>query len=621
MPGSPPASSGDREWRGGLALLLLLSAGSLITWAALDRRPPDDHDFWYTHHVVGLLNDLRGAELRSALSRIGQFVWRESDHPPLASVSTWLTLEALGPSRVGFRLVLLPFLLLLVAGAAATGRELLDTRGGLLVGAAVAGMPSVVNASRKADYVMHAAGIGSVTVALAVALALRGPRVGLLVALGFAAGIQLCTHGLSVVHVGALLAGLGLVAWRRWPRPLPRQGIALAAAPFLLLAAPLIGLPWPGAGVAEYALFKYWHFGGQYVVGSEGSALDVAALLRAAGHAGPGLLRHHWMPVPALLVFVPGLLAAFWACLAPPDGAEDGRLRDGLQLLGVTVALQLPVTLLTLSHGAVLRDWIGLAVPASALAVGSLTRLARRRAAPAGLVRGWVALVAAHAAFVAWVPALVSSVGPDPLVERGAYDGLVVGPFATFDGRNRELTHHLVSRTPPPSDAILRAVRAITPDGAIPEDRRPPWLLLSRGELRLDVSAPGCAPPASGDCCRWQWQDEPTAFGGTQWPFVFDGLAGFIEDEAARFVVVLLTLDGIDGAHPWDDPTPLREWVDDRCAAQAGPLAAIRLGLRTAAVEPLGDAGRWLLPDTDDASTFVGRAVLVDRGTGEVFRW
>lgn len=622
MPGSPPVSSVDRGGRGALALLLLASAGSLLLWAALDRRPPDDHDFWYTHHVVGLLNDLRGADLRDALARFGHFVWRESDHPPLASVSTWLAMETFGPSRFVFRLVLLPFLLLLVAGAWATGRELLGTRGGLLVGAVVAGLPSIVNASRKADFVMHAAGIGSVTVALAVAAALRGPRVGLLVGLGFAAGLQLCTHGLSIVHVGALLVGLAVVAWRRWPRPLPKQGVALAVAPFLLLAAPLLGLPWPGAGVAEYALFKYWHFGGQYVVGSGGSALDVVEIGRAAGHAVGALLRHHWMPVPALLLYLPGLLLAPWACLAEARDPGDGRLRDGLRVLGIALVLQLPVTLLTLSHGAVLRDWVGLVVPSTALAVGALVRVARHRPLPARLVAAWPVVLVAHSAFVAYVPALASAAGPDPLADRSAYTGPILGPFATFDGRNREFSHHLVSSHPSVSTRILTAVQDVAGDQLPPPpDRRPPWLLLSHAELRLDVT--GCEAPAAGDCCRWEWQDEPVPLGGTQWPFVFGGLAGFTpaEQDRARFVVVLLTLDGVDGAHPWDDPTRLWEWVDDECAATAGPAAIIRMGLRTAAVEPLRDPARWLLPDTDDASTFVGRAVLVDRGTGEVLEW
>ena len=209
MPGSPLASSADRRSRGAWALLLGATTLSLLLWAALDQRPPDDHDAWYTHHVIGFMNDLAGMSPPRAVARFGFFAWAESDHPPVASIGTWATLAMFGTSRFVYRMATLPFFLLLVTGATLAGWELLGRRWGFVTGLLVAGLPSVVNASRKADFVFHAAGLSAVCLALALGLALRRPRsLGPWLAFGAVAGLRMNSHSLSVVDLGALAAAL-----------------------------------------------------------------------------------------------------------------------------------------------------------------------------------------------------------------------------------------------------------------------------------------------------------------------------------------------------------------------------------------------------------------------------
>ncbi len=617
-----------------MLLLLAASAASLILWAALDQRPPDDHDGWYTAHVMGMLTDVQGASRSEALARFARLVWSDSDHPPLASVSTWAALATAGPSRFVFRLSTLPFLLLLVAGTALAGWELLGRRWGLLAGAIVAGLPSVVNASRKSDYVFHASGLGAVGLAFALALVLRRPRrAEIWLAFGAFCGFRFSSHGLALVDVGATFLALALLEFARRRQGAPpavqwRTGVLMVLLT-AAVGAPLLGLPVPGHGAAEFALFKYWHFGSQYVVGGAGAAtVDLNEVARAAGFAVRSLFRHHWMPVPALLLFVPGLLLAPWACLTRPTTADDERLRTGLRLLGVVLLVQVPVALLTLSHGAVLRDWIGLASVSTLLALGSLVRLGRLRGWELG-VRAWAGVLLAHSVFAAFVPTVASALGPDPLVDYAAYRGPLLGPYATFDGRRREQTHHLASHSTHPS-AVLTEVLSEAHGGPLPPGgTRPPFALLGGAGMQRDVEAARAAGCQAGQvgpgCCVWRWRSEPDLVTGSSWPFVFAGFAGLSdvrsEDGEARFVVVMLDLSGVDGQMPWEDPTTVRAWADDSCVAEAATQAAARLGVPATAVQLFEDPGRWLSAESDEPSTYVGRALLVDRGAGEVVEW
>ena len=221
------------DWsRGGWLILLLASTASLLLWAVLDNREPDDHDGYYTGDVLGALTEMPDAPVGQAVSRFARFIWRDSEHPPVASVMTWATLTVGGRSRLAFRLATLPFLLMLVAGTTWAGWELLGRRWGILAGAVVGGLPTVINASRKADYVFHLAGVTALGLAVALTLLVRRPRaIGTWVLLGVLCGLRLETHALSLPSTVATFGAIARIGGNVEPAMLLRGAGTTLLAP------------------------------------------------------------------------------------------------------------------------------------------------------------------------------------------------------------------------------------------------------------------------------------------------------------------------------------------------------------------------------------------------------
>lgn len=541
----------------GLALVVLC-VGPLVLFAAFDQRPPDDHDPYYTGHLrseVSLLADVPGDVLGRRLENEG------GRHPPLADLALLGSLRCFGPTLFAYRVATLPFLLLLVLGTAGATAEVLGRRAGLLAGLLVASLPIVVQASRKTDLMFHAAGVGAVALWLAVRLITRkdaGWTVWL--AFGVIQGVRCYSHPIVLGDLVLLQLGVATTCWRR-PGGWVRWWLATTVT-----AA--IALPFLGLGGATWSLAHYLEARAEFLVGGEGAA-SAGLVTGAVTMLREGVV-HALRPPLALLVAVPAAIA-----LGPALGrVGEPRSRRALILVVGVVLGQLPLVLITRSHGAFLTDWLGLA-PALVLgAVLVATRVAAAWELGSRVRGGWVIAVVAGALAGAWGPTVVSMWGPDPLVDPGWYER---APFASlvdpsFGGAR--LQHQLVSRGPSAAAAVA--------DAAGPGDGGP--ARVGSGWLQ---HGPGCA---------WEWRASPDPLVGSDWPFVFAGFSGLerVPLEAAPAVVVI----GLGGAHVYDDGEAWQSrgpGVDRPCLEQARAVASTHLGVPLEAVAVHDDPARWFL--------------------------
>ena len=209
--------AGERAGLTTAALLCAAFVGWLLLWAALDRRPPDDHDDFYTHRSIPAA---WAAAEAGPVGKVGVYVrhFREGRlHPQLAQTSLVAAMGSFGVSRFVFRAANAPWLFLLLFGTFLLARELTGPRLAFLAVFLVGTLPIVLNYSRKWDIQFHAACL----VPFGLWLGLRALQSGGRWWAGFAVwqGLRFYSHPILVriaVTVGLVgLAQLGPALWAR----------------------------------------------------------------------------------------------------------------------------------------------------------------------------------------------------------------------------------------------------------------------------------------------------------------------------------------------------------------------------------------------------------------------
>lgn len=606
-----------------LGLALLLSLVQLVAFATLDRRPPDDHDDFYTADCIPWLDALAEARWTEAPGILWDQVGAGVLHPRVAQTALIATLHALETSRAFYRLANLPFLLLLVIGTWLLARELGARRPGLAA-LAIAATPLVVNASRKWDIQFHAASLTPLGLWLLVA-ALRRPGragAGFWIALGAWQALRLHTHPIVVsdVLLTMTLGGALLIPTARSAGVPPASRLGWWAA-----AVSLVG--WGGlwySGLAPGLVGAADHnFVGYLQARESYSALWWVEAATPAAWASLGvemLAETAWVHLFPSGFFLLALGLAF-------AGARRGRVGSPdrwLLLLPVLLALaQIPPAVLAVSNKAFLNDWLFVLPGLVAVALLGCEAVAGERPR---LGTGLVAALALHTSFVLGLPLALAAFGPEPVEEPGWYDRGPLRLFTRSSSGRHLVTHHLISRFEQPGERVAQSLAASAePSG------KARWDLLDLTWDPARDGGPGCQLGPLQDDAGWSWEWPPGLDGiaardPSAWPFVFEGFDGARlarpdrgdSGDSARWAVVRL----------WVRPTD--RWLDepDLCRPEArlpeGFLdearrrSATRLGGTS---EVLADPGGWLVGrviEWDRSRAFTGVGLLIDRSTGEV---
>ncbi|MCO4773709.1 MAG: glycosyltransferase family 39 protein, partial [Deltaproteobacteria bacterium] len=399
-----------------LALLLVLPH---LLFLAVDQRPPNDHDTWYTKGVADSWTNAQLApDAVGKVKAVAEHFLFEGWHPQLAQTLMLAAMVLLGPSLLVFRGINLLFWALLVGSTYAVGRQLRSHRLGLVAMTLVAWMPGMLAYARKWEPMFH----GSAFSAFAWALALRclAPDAARLrwpwLALGCALGARFYTHPTGLPDLGLTLALTPLFAFvlarRRGEAlgPLLRRA-AMLGGTTLALGAWYLGLLPVVAQEPSYKLEYYLGWRASYVGGGEGDLLQRQVQgLRKLSNA---LWHWHWHPVMALALGFPGLLAA---------GRQIARVPvTGAGLLGAIFLLQLPLVQITFANGAVTPDWLHLMPLAIILAAFGLSALVDVGGRLGQGGRALLVVSLGYAALSAVGPQVVSLAGPDPLLDSRAY--------------------------------------------------------------------------------------------------------------------------------------------------------------------------------------------------------
>jgi hypothetical protein len=608
-----------------LWLALALSCIQLLAFAGTDRRPPDDHDDFYTADCIPWIAALRQAPAHKWPSLLGAQVSEGTLHPRVAQTALVATLAVLGPSRGAFRAANLPFLLLLILGTALLARELGAKRPGL-VALAVAVAPIVINASRKWDIQFHAAALTPIGLWLLVAALRRGGRasLGWWVALGLWQALRLHTHPIVVSDVLlTFAAGLVLLAPTaassgvRAGARLPHWAVAVSVTGWLGLhysglAPDLVGAP-------AYNFLGY--------VESRDSYAATWWVAEASGSAWLGLLVQMAAEVSWVHLFPSGFLLLTVGLVALAGGwrrlHRDGGADAWLLLVPVALAIaQVPFAILAVSNKAFLNDWL-FVLPGLAAAGW----VAAERLLDARVGRALVAVLLVHAAYVVLVPFVSTAAGPE-LVERPDwYDRGPLRPFTRSSSGRHLITHHLVSRFDQPGAQLARRLHEHASPGRLAR--------LDLYDLQFDPAlggGPGCQIGSANDAQAWSWSSPPglervAKRPPSAWPFVFEGFDGASMSwpdgsgggEDARLAVVRL----------WVTPTDRWESEGAACRPEArlpegwiGAAQDIAAARLDGDVERLEDPAGWLVGrviEWDRTAAYTGSALLITRSAGEVY--
>lgn len=605
-----------------LALLLVLPH---LLFVAVDTRPPNDHDTWYTKGVADSWSNAQISESSAAGVRaVAEHFLFEGWHPQLAQSVLLTVMLVLGPSLLVFRGVNLLFFALLLGSTYAVGRQLRSHRFGLLVMTLVAWMPGMLLYARKWEPMFHGAAFSALGWALALrclspdAARLRWPWL----ALGAALGARIYTHPTGLPDLGLTLVitpllALALARRRGQPiEPVVRRatmmgGITLALGAWFLGIIPVV------PDEPSYKLGYYLRWRASYVAGSDTQTWALGRQLEGTRKLVRALWSWHWHPVPALLLGIPGLLAVPRLLRRLP--------LSGVTLLAALLLLQLPLVQITFANGAVTPDWLHLTPLCVILAAAGLADLTTRADRVGRVAIAMLVGSLAYLALAAWGPPLISLAGPDPLLDDRAYTASVLQPFQHIDTGDREETPHLLSRGEQAGDRVARLMaEAASPDdltqAAIIEVQD---LTLAQEADRPD--APWCGLGSKTPCCGFVLGPR----GGMRdrfrpvWPFRFAGWTGVqvqVQDTPevnARFVLVRLWhSDDVVGplfeGEPHEPPgsTALRRcvggsarYVEDRYAGAVVTLIE----------DPSGRliSRMWGYP-----TEYGHRAYLVDRGDG-----
>ena len=120
-------------WYVAVAWLALCTLGPFLVFTLSDTRLPNDHDDYYTWQIVdaleGAVQDPGPGRVLGTMDR----AWHSGQPRPQGIEMVHAAILAFfGPSLLVYRLVNLPFLLLLVGATWAAGRMVLGRWGGLL---------------------------------------------------------------------------------------------------------------------------------------------------------------------------------------------------------------------------------------------------------------------------------------------------------------------------------------------------------------------------------------------------------------------------------------------------------------------------------------------------------
>jgi|GEM_PF-1345777 len=606
-----------------LALLLVLPH---LVFLAVDGRPPNDHDTWYTQGVADSWTNSTVVQGAPAKARVvAEHFLFEGWHPQLAQTVLLIATILLGPSLWVFKGINLLFWALLVGSIYAVGRQLRSHRFGLLAMLLVAWLPGVLVYARKWEPMFH----GSAFSALAWALSLRclAPDAARLrwpwVALGLTLGARFYTHPTGLPDLGLTLGLtplLALLLARRRGEPLgpvARRGAGMAFTA-LAMGAWFLGLLPLVPDEPSYALPHYLKWRASYVGGGDMDQFTLHRQLAGLDKLRNALWAWHWHPVPSLALGIPGLAALPRLVRAAP--------LSGHGLLAALLLVQLPLVHVTFVNGAVTPDWFHLLPLSVVLAASGLWGLVELggRWAPAG--KGLLAIAVLYGAWAAFMPQAVSLFGPDPLGDSREYQGRLLAAFQQIDTGDRQETPHLLSRHEQAGDVVAKKMAAAAP--------LPPGSVAVLAVQDLTLVRPGSGPGSplcGGDldhgCCDFA----PGPRGGPRdrfqpaWPFRFAGWAGVhvVSEPSpdARFVLVRLW-------HADDHVGPLFEGQAHEPPASTAVSLCVDAAERwVAARYPTGSA--TLVPDSHGRlisrmwayrSEYAHRAFLVDRGQGTLRR-
>lgn len=392
---------------------------SLLLWCAWDRRPPDDHDLFYTAWALdhlGRAGGDAGGALRSALADVP----RSGIHPPLAQLNLLAWFTAGGVSRLVFRAANVKWLLLLLFGTERLGRELVGRRAGLLAMAVVGTLPIVVNSSRKADPYFAAAALAPWGLWLGLVALRRGG--GWWAAFGALQALRMSAHPVALPDVVATLAVLSLAGRmtgsRRWA-----WGLVAAAA-----------AGWPSLVGMSWSLPAY--------IAERTGYLDAGGLagLRYAGTWVVEIVRVH--------LFVGGAALLSLGLLRPRAMVGTPGRRIGCVLL----LLQVPPTVLAISNGALWPDFLHLLPGAVVLLLASFESW------PGRVQGGWAGGLGLHGAAVVVIPLAMAFTGADPIQQPEAFDRPGLRAFGQSPTGRQLATHHFVVRVPLALDVVVAAV-------------------------------------------------------------------------------------------------------------------------------------------------------------------
>jgi hypothetical protein len=519
----------------GLTAVLIFSSVLFLLFCAVDQRPPDDHDDFYTANSSWALQDFRDAGLVGKPGVLWDHFQRGELHPRLSQTFLVATMGTFGPSRFVYRASNLPFLLLLLVGTYLVARELAGVRLALVAAFVVGNLPMVINYSRKWDIQFHAAALTPLGIWLALAACRsEGARATRLwVFFGLWQGLRLYTHPIIVPDVLVTLAVVGLLlkphasaTGQPFGRHLRRYLASLAAC--FAAALYYTGLARGVLGEPEFSLRRYLSQRGSYSETGWWIDSDVLAKLNHLHELLAEVIWLDLMPLASILL-LPGLLLLPIVLLRRRLWGDQP---PGTRWLAVLVLLpclaQVPPVALGTSNRAFLNDWLFL-VPGLVV----LSLLALRRAAlwfgprePFWVQVGVAALILVSVLHHA-VPLGARAFGPDPIDDHEAWDNLVLGPFVRSSSGRAYTTHHVPTRYRFAGSALASAVADLAGGPAGQEAR---FVLL---DLAWDPSIEGrrgCRLGDPGSVRTWSWA--PPSYLNvwarevSPWPFVFEGFSG-----------------------------------------------------------------------------------------------
>lgn len=492
-----------------LALILLAAGAALVVFSTMDRRPPNDHDVLFTDPSLPALSAYEAAE--STVERV-RVLWGEATvghrHPPLGATVLVAWLGTVGPSRLAFRLVSLPFLLLLGAGTWLLGRELGGRRVGLLAAVIVLSLPILVMHSRKFRPNFHAAALTPLAWALLLlSLRLQG-RAGWAAAFaaGLAQGLRCYAHPVVYPDVVASTVLVVAVAARDWAssrtaaRRKALERVLIAAAVAFGVACHIFGLV-PGLEEPGYSWARYQAYRPQFLAGS----VSIGSLGHAALVWVETLWRTHLLPTGAIL-----WSAAAVALVHRFATEAAGPGRRGASLLLAGVVMQVPLAMLTTARGAYPADWLTLYPSLGVLVAWAV--FGGGRATLGG--RLFATLATANGAFVLAAPLLLALAGPSrPLDDLEWYRAGLPRWFTRSETGELWNTPHIPIRH---AGSLRRLVAAASADGA--EVVQEADLTLREPQLRT----PCVVRRRAG--ASWTW-GRPTVAGDlhlwSPWPSLF----------------------------------------------------------------------------------------------------